>query len=110
MLILFLYQEGKKQRVAIASAVASEKKIIVFDEPTSGLDLKHMKEAACLLHALLQTGKSLFIISHDLEFVLEICTFVVHLENGRIKYMYNINNDGLEKLKKAFLRNGNGLV
>ena len=38
----FLFPAGKKQRVAIASAIVSNREIIVFDEPTSGLDLKHM--------------------------------------------------------------------
>ena len=40
---------GEKQRVAIGSALASMKDILIFDEPTSGLDLRHMREVSSVL-------------------------------------------------------------
>lgn len=93
---------GQKQRVAIAGAVASEKEIIIFDEPTSGLDLKHMKEVAAIIDALLDAGKSLFIISHDFEFILRSCSHVIEIEKGKIVKNYQIDEKGTEQLKNSF--------
>ena len=95
---------GQKQRLAIAGAIASEKDIIVFDEPTSGLDLWHMKEVADNLCQLQTVGKTQFIITHDLELIMECCTNVVHLQNGEVIDTYALDNSGEEKLIDFFLR------
>lgn len=75
---------GQKQRLAIASAVASNREILIFDEPTSGLDYRHMLRVAALLKELRKMGKSIFVITHDKELVLECCTAVLYLEKGKI--------------------------
>lgn len=94
---------GQKQRVAIASAVASNRDIIIFDEPTSGLDLRHMKEVSESFRQLNRQGKTLFIISHDLELIFECCTHILHFEKGKIADSYSLNSEGEEKLKKFFI-------
>ncbi|AOT72020.1 ABC transporter ATP-binding protein [Geosporobacter ferrireducens] len=96
---------GQKQRVAIASAIASEKEIILFDEPTSGLDLRHMREVAHNLEQLQQMGKTLFVISHDLELILASCTHVLHFEKGSVIDNYPLNDKGEKKLLSFFIRN-----
>jgi energy-coupling factor transport system ATP-binding protein len=73
---------GQKQRVAIASAIASEKEIIIFDEPTSGLDLRHMIQVSETLKQLKTMGKTLVIITHDLELILKTCDYILHLKDG----------------------------
>lgn len=93
---------GQKQRVAIASAIASERSILLFDEPTSGLDFKHMKEVASLLEELQKRGETVYVITHDFELVADCCTDVIHLENGKIKDQYPIDENGLLKVKKYF--------
>lgn len=95
---------GQKQRVAIASAVASEKEIILFDEPTSGLDLRHMREVSDNLKQLQQMGKTLFIISHDLELILGSCTHVLHFEKGSVIDNYPLNDKGEKKILSFFIR------
>jgi energy-coupling factor transport system ATP-binding protein len=97
---------GQKQRVAIASAVASEKEIIIFDEPTSGLDLRHMHEVSANIRQLQAAGKTQFIISHDLEFILKSCTYVLHLDKGRVFDDYPLDDTGAAKLKAFFMGNG----
>ncbi len=92
---------GQKQRVAIASA----KEIIVFDEPTSGLDLRHMQEVSENITQLQKAGKTLFIISHDLEFIFHSCTHVLHLEKGVAVDSYPLNESGTKKLTAFFLEN-----
>ncbi len=94
---------GQKQRVAIASAVASEKEIIIFDEPTSGLDLRHMHEVSTNIRKLQTTGKTQFVISHDLEFILRSCTYVLHLDQGRVCGEYPLDEAGVDRLKAFFL-------
>ena len=75
---------GQKQRIAIASAIASKRSILFFDEPTSGLDYKHMKEVANVLRQVRDTGITVYVITHDLELILDCCTDIVHFENGSI--------------------------
>jgi len=94
---------GQKQRVAIASAVASEREIILFDEPTSGLDLRHMREVCDNLQRLQKMGKTLLIISHDLELILGCCTHVLHFEKGEVIDHYPLNEKGEQKLLAFFV-------
>ena len=94
---------GQKQRVAIASAVASGCEIIIFDEPTSGLDLRHMREVADNLYNLHKSGKTVIVVSHDMEFILGSCTYIVHIESGRIKECYPLDISGEQKLKDFFM-------
>jgi len=75
---------GEKQRVAIGSAVACGKEILIFDEPTSGLDFRHMLEVANNLKHLQQEGKSLFLITHDPELIYKCCTYLLFLEHGKV--------------------------
>ena len=79
---------GQKQRVAIASAIASERPVILFDEPTSGLDLFHMRQVADSVKGLADSGKTIVIVTHDPEFILRCCNYVIHLENGRLEENY----------------------
>lgn len=93
---------GQKQRVAIASAIASERDYIIFDEPTSGLDLKHMEEVAILLQNLINRGKSVFLITHDLELIFKCCTYILCLDEGKAVDGYVLDKMGAEKLKKYY--------
>lgn len=92
---------GEKQRVAIASAIASEKEILIFDEPTSGLDLKNMMKVSENLVYLQKLGITSFIITHDFELILQACSHILHLENGCVKDSYKIDE---ERLRKFFLK------
>jgi energy-coupling factor transport system ATP-binding protein len=94
---------GQKQRVAIASAIAAEKSIILFDEPTSGLDYDHMNKVADCIKTLSKSGKTIFVITHDPELILHCCTEVLHLEQGKVKEAYGLNEESAEKLKTFFL-------
>lgn len=95
---------GQKQRVAIASAVVSNRKVILFDEPTSGLDLRHMKQVSKNIKKLQSLDKTQFIITHDLEFILNCCTYIVHLEKGKVVDNYPMDEVGIDKVLSFFLR------
>ena len=94
---------GQKQRVAIASAIASKSNILLFDEPTSGLDYKQMKTVSRTLMTLHEQKKTLIVITHDLELILQCCDFVVHIENGSLREQYPLNGN-LELLRSFFNR------
>jgi energy-coupling factor transport system ATP-binding protein len=96
---------GQKQRVAIGGAIASKKEIIIFDEPTSGLDLKHMREVATNIKELQKKGITIFIISHDMELILECCSHVLLFKKGKVVDNYTLDDTGEEKLKKFFIEN-----
>lgn len=95
---------GQKQRVAIASAIASKRQILFFDEPTSGLDYKHMKEVAAVLQQLQKEGETVYVITHDLELILDCCTDVIHFENGTIAEQFEMDDSGLDKIRKYFIK------
>ncbi|MCR4721547.1 MAG: ABC transporter ATP-binding protein, partial [Lachnospiraceae bacterium] len=56
---------GEKQRVAIGCAILAERDILVWDEPTSGLDYRRMTAFASIVQNLKESGKTIFIITHD---------------------------------------------
>ena len=68
---------GQKQRVAIASGVVSGSPVLLFDEPTSGLDLGHMRQVGELLKLLREEGRTVLVITHDMELLREAADEVV---------------------------------
>ena len=93
---------GQKQRVAVASAVASSRDYIIFDEPTSGLDCFHMKQVSGCMEKLQKQGKTIFVITHDLELIYSCCNYVLHMESGLAKELYPLNEENESKLKTFF--------
>lgn len=93
---------GQKQRLAIACALAADRDILVFDEPTSGLDFRHMKEVAREISTLCDMDKMTFVITHDYELIASCCTHVLHLEKGQVGNQYELNTEGVQKLKEFF--------
>ncbi len=101
---IFSLSGGEKQRVAVASAIASGRPLILFDEPTSGLDLFHMRQVANVVNQVANAGRTALVVTHDPEFILRCCNYVLHLENGQILESYSIENgDGRNRLLKFFL-------
>ena len=93
---------GQKQRVAIASAILADKSILVFDEPTSGLDYCHMEQTAKLITSL-KGKKTIFIVIHDPELIIRCCTHILHLEEGTVYDLYELNQEGTDKIEHFFL-------
>jgi len=73
---------GQQQRVAIARALAMEPDVILFDEPTSALDPQLIKEVGRMLRALDDLGKTLVVVSHDMNFARSISDQVIYFEGG----------------------------
>jgi energy-coupling factor transport system ATP-binding protein len=75
---------GQKQRLAIATALMQDVDVLIFDEPTSGMDGEHIRQFIHILQEQADSGRILFIISHDGEFLRQICTKTVILERGNL--------------------------
>ena len=76
---------GQKQRVTIATAMVSQKPIVVLDEPTSGLDWNNMKAVAKAVNTMRDSGRLVILISHDLEFLSLTTQRALLLEDGKIQ-------------------------
>ena len=83
---------GQKQRLAIAAASLLKRDAYIFDEPTSGLDGKNMRLIADKMRELQAQDKIVIVISHDYEFLMEICSIVLHL-NGNSFTEYTAASD-----------------
>ena len=77
---------GQKRRVAIAGILAMDPDVINLDEPTAGLDPKCAKDMMQLFMNLnKQYHKTIVIVTHDMEHVLNYCDRVVVIEKGKLK-------------------------
>ncbi len=76
---------GETQRAAIARALATGARVLLFDEPTASVDARSRLEFIELMHKLTETGMfSIIIATHDIELAEAVCPLRVHLNNGRI--------------------------
>ncbi len=75
---------GQKQRVAIIRTLIMEPNLIMFDEPTSALDPKMTKEVKSLIQEVAETGITMLIVSHEMEFVKSLATRVIFMQDGKI--------------------------
>lgn len=78
------YSRGMVQRLGIAQALLGDPQLLVFDEPTSGLDPAGRKEVLDLLMMAKAAGKTVFLSSHILPEVEQICDHVVIIDRGRL--------------------------
>ncbi len=78
------FSKGMKQRVAIAQAILHEPSVIILDEPTSGLDPRGMVEVREILMELKKADYTVFMSSHLLNEVQEVCTDVTLINRGKL--------------------------
>lgn len=95
---------GQKQRVTIASAALSPSRVLFFDEPTSGLDGESMRNVSRILIELSQKGKLIFVISHDVEFLVQTCGRIIHIEQGYVTEDFALDKGTISKLKELLLK------
>ncbi|WP_050607301.1 ABC transporter ATP-binding protein [Clostridium niameyense] len=75
---------GQKQRLALGVALIYDAPIIILDEPTSGLDGSNMRRVANIIKDMSNKGKTIIIITHDVEFALNACNRVLKIKNGSL--------------------------
>ena len=94
---------GQKQRVAIIRTLIMEPDIILFDEPTSALDPEMVGEVLELIKKVADTGKTMIIVSHEMNFVRKIANRVLFLDEGKITFdgktkdFFNSDNERIKE-------------
>ncbi len=78
------YSLGMKQRLGVAMALLQDPDVLVLDEPANGLDPAGIVEMRDLMHRLSAEGKTVFISSHQLPEVQQICTRVCIINLGKL--------------------------
>ena len=79
------YSGGMKQRLGLAAALLNDPDLFVFDEPTTGLDPVGQRDIRKLIRRLAdETGKTIFLSSHQLREVEQICDQVAVIDRGRL--------------------------
>jgi ABC-2 type transport system ATP-binding protein len=78
------YSLGMKQRLGIANALLSPRELLVLDEPTNGLDPQGTREVRNLVRSLAADGATVFVSSHLLAEVEQICTHAAVMSAGRL--------------------------
>jgi polar amino acid transport system ATP-binding protein len=73
---------GQQQRVAIARALAMEPGLMLFDEPTSALDPELVGEVLAVIRGLAESGMTMMIVSHEIDFLKEVSDVVVFMDGG----------------------------
>jgi polar amino acid transport system ATP-binding protein len=95
---------GQKQRVALARSLMIRPDVLLCDEPTSGLDVMSISGVVSLLRSVRDTGITIVIASHDLDFLTNVADRIVLLKNGSIAADVNISecNDPICLLKELY--------
>jgi ABC-2 type transport system ATP-binding protein len=91
------FSRGMKQRLGIAQTLLHEPDILIYDEPALGLDPRGQFEIRELVKGLVQSGKTLFMASHMLHEVRQLCDSVAIINGGRL-----VNYDTIENLENLF--------
>ncbi|MCX4236051.1 ABC transporter ATP-binding protein [Streptomyces sp. NPDC020707] len=78
------YSLGMKQRLGLAAALLQPRKLLVLDEPTNGLDPQGMREIRALVRELASDGTTVFLSSHLLDEIEQVCTHAAVMAQGRL--------------------------
>lgn len=75
---------GQQQRIAIARALCSQTKIILFDEPTSALDPETIQEVLDVMIKLAQENITMVVVTHEMGFAKQVADRIVFMADGQI--------------------------
>ncbi|MEU0384412.1 ABC transporter ATP-binding protein [Streptomyces chartreusis] len=78
------YSLGMKQRLGLAAALLQPRRLLVLDEPTNGLDPQGMREIRTLIRELASDGTTVFLSSHLLDEIEQVCTHAAVMTQGRL--------------------------
>ncbi|MFF9817052.1 ABC transporter ATP-binding protein [Streptomyces sp. NPDC014006] len=78
------YSLGMRQRLGLAAALLQPRRLLVLDEPTNGLDPQGMREIRALVRELASDGTTVFLSSHLLDEIEQVCTHAAVMARGRL--------------------------
>jgi energy-coupling factor transport system ATP-binding protein len=80
----FILTKGTRQRIAVASTLATKPEVIILDEPTTGLDHAELQGMMALIRRLNEAGHTILIITHAMDIAAAYARRVVLMQGGRI--------------------------
>jgi ABC-type multidrug transport system ATPase subunit len=83
---------GMKQRLALASALLCDPRVMILDEPTNGLDPRGIAEIRDLIRTIASKGKTIILASHLLDEVQKVCSHFAVLNKGKLLYSGLVND------------------
>jgi ABC-2 type transport system ATP-binding protein len=86
------FSKGMKQRICVASALLSDPCVILLDEPTTGLDPRGMSEVRDIIKSLKTKNRLIFMSSHLLSEVSDVCDEVAIIDHGKLLVYDTISN------------------
>ena len=98
------YSLGMKQRLGIANALLQPRELLILDEPTNGLDPQGTREVRNLIRALASEGITIFISSHLLAEIEQICTHLAVMSQGKIVAQGSVEELSASQTMKLTLR------
>lgn len=100
------YSHGMKQKISLISSIIHDPKIWILDEPTVGLDFLAVKELKKMMVEYAKAGNTVFLTSHNIDFVSDICNRVAIINKGNVKGLYDLDNDPSikDKIKDIFIK------
>jgi ABC-type multidrug transport system ATPase subunit len=86
------YSLGMRQRLGLAHALLQKPRLLILDEPTNGLDPQGIREIRALLVKLRDLGTTIFLSSHLISEVQQLCTRIGVLDQGKMVVQDNLEN------------------
>jgi ABC-2 type transport system ATP-binding protein len=96
------YSMGMKKKVALASAVIHNPRVMFLDEPFNGIDPISVRAIRGVMRQLVENGATIFISSHVMEVIERLCTRVAIINKGRI-----VGEGSLQELRAQAQSEGN---
>lgn len=100
------YSHGMKQKISLIASIIHNPKIWILDEPTVGLDFLAVEELKKMMVEYTKLGNTVFLTSHNIDFVSDICNRVAIINKGNVKGLYDLDEDPIvkDKLKDIFIK------
>jgi ABC-2 type transport system ATP-binding protein len=89
------FSKGMKQRINIAAALLSDPEVVILDEPSTGLDPRGMAEVRSIVRGLKKERRLIFMSSHILSEVVDVCDEVALLDRGKLLFYDTLDNVSL---------------
>lgn len=100
------YSHGMKQKICLMASLIHNPKLWILDEPTVGLDIMVYDTLVKMIREFANNGRTVFITSHNIDMVSQICDRVAIINDGRVVRLYDLNLDPIKRrdLGKIFFK------
>lgn len=99
------YSHGMKQKLCLVASLLHSPKIWILDEPTVGLDIMAIEELKKMMREYANHQKTVFVTSHNIELVANLCDRVAIINEGKVAALYDLNKQPTRRiqLSKIFM-------